>query len=187
MIEYQEYYKNLEKGGSVMNAPLMPKATAIWLIDNTTLTFEQIADFCNLHPLEVTAIADGEIVIGMVGHDPIAVGQLTLEEIERCQADPTLKLHISSSIYEGKIRKRAKYTPVALRQAKPNGIAWLLKEIPAITDADIIRILGTTKPTIQMIRSKTHRLMSDIKPASPVHLGLCSVEDLNELLHKYKI
>lgn len=169
-----------------MNAPLMPKATAIWLIDNTTLTFEQIGEFCNLHPLEVQAIADGDISIGILGHDPVTSGQLTFDEIERCQADPSLRLRISPIIHEGKIRKRAKYTPVALRQAKPNGIAWLLKEIPNITDGDIIRTLGTTKTTIQSIRAKTHKAMSEIKPANPAHLGLCSLEDLNGLLEKYK-
>jgi hypothetical protein len=170
-----------------MIAPLMPKATAIWLIENTTLSFEQIGDFCNFHPLEIQAIADGDIAIGIVGHDPIAAGQLTLEEIERCQADPSLRLRMSPSLHEGvKSRKKAKYTPVALRQAKPNGIAWLLKEIPNITDGDIIRTLGTTKPTIQAIRAKTHRKMNEIKPVSPVHLGLCTLEDLNALLEKYK-
>ncbi|MBA3813894.1 MAG: DUF1013 domain-containing protein [Alphaproteobacteria bacterium] len=169
-----------------MNAPLMPKATAVWLIDNTTLTFEQIGDFCHLHPLEVQAIADGDISVGILGHDPITSGQLTFDEIERCQADPSLRLQMSPIVHQGKIRKKAKYTPVALRQAKPNGIAWLLKEIPNITDGDIIRTLGTTKMTIQSIRTKTHRTMSEIKPANPVHLGLCSFEDLNELLEKYK-
>lgn len=169
-----------------MTAPLMPKATAVWLIDNTTLTFEQIGDFCNLHALEVQALADGEIAVGMVGHDPLAAGQLTLDEIERCQADPAARLRLSANIHEGKLKKRAKYTPVALRQAKPNGIAWLLKEIPSITDGDIIRTIGTTKATIQAIRSKTHRTMNEIKPANPVYLGICSAEDLNDLLEKYK-
>lgn len=170
-----------------MTVPLMPKATAVWLIDNTTLTFEQIGGFCDLHPLEVQAIADGEIAVGIVGHDPIAAGQLTLDEIERCQADPTARLHITISIHEKKKKKPAKYTPMALRQAKPDSVAWLLKEIPLISDADIIRILGTTRATIQSIRSKTHRNMAEIKPANPVHLGLCSLEDLNKLLKKYNV
>lgn len=170
-----------------MIAPLMPKATAVWLIDNTTLTFEQIGDFCNLHPLEVQAIADGEIIAGLVGHDPVLTGQLTIDEIERCQSDPATRLQMLTNIHEGKIKKVAKYTPVALRQAKPNGIAWLLKEIPAISDGDIIRTLGTTKTTIQAIRSKTHRNISEIKPENPVHLGLCSMEDLNLLLQKYQV
>lgn len=169
-----------------MNATLMPKATAIWLIDNTTLTFEQIGEFCNLHPLEVQAIADGDISVGILGHDPVVSGQLTYDEIERCQADPSLRLHISPNVHEVKNRKKARYTPVSLRQAKPNGIAWLLKEIPNISDGDIIRTLGTTRATIQSIRTKTHKTVSEIKPANPVHLGLCSLEDLNELLEKYK-
>jgi hypothetical protein len=164
----------------------MPKATAIWLIENTTLTFEQIGEFCNLHPLEVQAIADGDISVGILGHDPVVAGQLTLDEIERCQADPTLKLHMSSIVHEIKAKKKARYTPVSLRQAKPNGIAWLLKEVPQITDGDIIRTLGTTKATIQSIRTKTHRTMNEIKPVNPVHLGLCSLEDLNGLLEKYR-
>ncbi len=169
-----------------MNAPLMPKATAIWLIDNTTLTFEQIGEFCNLHPLEVQAIADGEIAVGMVGHDPIASGQLTLDEIERCQADPTARLRITKHIHEIKIKKKAKYTPVALRQAKPNAIAWLLKEIPEISDVDIVRLIGTTKTTIQSIRDKTHRNINELKPENPAHVGLCRIEDLNKLLQKYR-
>lgn len=169
-----------------MTAPLMPKATAIWLIDNTTLTFEQIGDFCHLHPLEIQALADGDISVGILGHDPIVSGQLTLEEIERCQADPTQRLKILPVVHEVKPRKTAKYTPVALRQAKPNGIAWLLKEIPDIADADIIRIIGTTKMTIQAIRTKSHRTMNEIKPVNPAYLGLCSLEDLNDLVEKYK-
>jgi len=170
-----------------MTGPLMPKATAIWLIDNTTLTFEQIGEFCGLHPLEVQAIADGEIVIGMMGHDPLATGELTLDEIQRCQVDREARLRLSPKPQVGKIKKRAKYTPVSLRQAKPNAIAWLLKEIPAITDGDIIQTLGTTKNTIQAIRSKTHRNMNEMKPQSPVHLGLCTADDLNGLLQKYKV
>lgn len=170
-----------------MTAPLMPKATAVWLIDNTTLTFEQIGAFCHLHPLEVQAIADGEIIVGMVGHDPVASGQLTLDEIERCQTDPSARLVMMTNPLRVKAQKRAKYTPVSLRQAKPNGIAWLVKEIPAITDADIIRTLGTTKNTIQSIRLRTHKNINEIKPANPVHLGLCTVNDLNELLQKYKV
>ena len=172
---------------SSMTAPLMPKATAIWLIDNTTLTFEQIGAFCNLHPLEVQAIADGEIIVGMTAHDPLSTGELTLDEIERCQADLTARLRLSPRLQVGKVKQRAKYTPVSLRQAKPNAIAWLLKEIPAITDGDIIRTLGTTKNTIQSIRLKTHRNMSEIKPANPAHLGLCTHEILNSLLDKYNI
>ncbi|EKE10088.1 MAG: hypothetical protein ACD_16C00080G0024 [uncultured bacterium] len=168
-----------------MTAPLMPKATAIWLIDNTTLTFEQIGTFCHLHPLEVQAIADEEVIVGMVGHDPITSGQLTIDEIERCQADPQARLQLSANIHAEKKKKKAKYTPVALRHVKPNGIAWLLREISQITDADIIRLLGTTKATIQAIRTKTHKSINEIKPENPAHLGLCALEELNKLLKKY--
>ncbi len=170
-----------------MTGPLMPKATAIWLIDNTTLSFEQIGSFCGLHPLEVQAIADGEAAIGMVAHDPLATGELTFDEIERCQADSSASLHLSPKPQIGKVKKRAKYTPLFLRQAKPNAIAWLLKEIPLIKDGEIITLLGTTKTTIQAIRLKTHKNISEIKPQSPVHLSLCSVEDLNKLFQKYKV
>lgn len=178
--------KIIEKGSSLMNAPLMPKATAIWLIDNTTLTFEQIGEFCKLHPLEVQALADGDIAVGIIGHDPVVSGQVSLDEIARCEGDPSLRLQLSPVVHAVKPKKQAKYTPVALRQAKPNGIAWLLKEIPNITDGDIIRTIGTTKPTIQSIRTKTHQKINDIKPVNPIHLGLCSAEDLHELLEKYK-
>ncbi len=169
-----------------MTTPLMPKATAIWLIDNTTLTFEQIGAFCNLHPLEVQAIADGEVIGGMTPHDPVTSGELTLDEIQRCQADSTAELRLSIRQQVGKQKKSAKYTPVSLRQAKPDGIAWLLKEVPAITDGDIIRIIGTTKNTVQAIRLRTHRNISEIKPLNPAHLGLCSHEELAALLHKYE-
>jgi len=110
-----------------------------------------------------------------------------LDEIERCQADSSAKLNLTLRTHEGKVKRTSKYTPVALRQMKPNGIAWLLKEIPMITDGDIIRTLGTTKNTIQSIRLKNHRNISNIKPESPVHLGLCSMDDLNELFQKYKV
>ncbi len=170
-----------------MTAPLMPKATAVWLIDNTTLTFEQIGDFCKLHPLEVQALADGDVAVGMVGHDPVNAGELSLDEIERCQVDSTARLRITQHVHEVKTKKKAKYTPVALRHAKPDGIAWLIREIPAITDADIIRTIGTTKNTIESIRSKTHRSSADLKPESPARLGLCSHQELNDLLKKYSV
>lgn len=165
----------------------MPKATAVWLIENTTLTFEQIGEFCGLHTLEVQAIADGEIAVGIVGHDPVMSGQLTLDEIEKCQADPTARLRLSTDLHQDKKKRKAKYTPLALRQAKPSAIAWLLKEVPNISDADIIRIIGTTRSTIHAIREKTHKNSADIKPQSPVHLGLCRSEDLNELIQKYEV
>lgn len=169
-----------------MSAPLMPKATAIWLIDNTTLTFEQIGEFCQLHPLEVQAIADGEAAIGLLGHDPLTTGELTLDEIERCQSNPQEKLCLSPRAQPIKAKKRAKYTPLFLRQAKPSAIAWVLKEIPLVKDGDIMRLLGTTRTTIQSIRDKTHRDMNNIKPQNPAQLGLCRLEDVNMLFKKYK-
>lgn len=168
-----------------MTAPLMPKATAVWLIDNTTLTFEQIGEFCKLHTLEVQAIADGEVVVGILAHDPVTSSQLTLDEIERCQNDPKARLQLSPISHAVKEKKRAKYTPVALRQAKPDGIAWLLKEIPKIKDVDIMQIIGTTKATIRSIRDQTHKNIKEIKPVNPAHIGLCSLEDIQKLLKKY--
>lgn len=170
-----------------MTAPLMPKATAVWLIDNTSLTFEQVGKFCNLHPLEVQAMADSETIVGLLPHDPVAAAELTLDEIQRCQADPKAHLRLAPRVQVGKMKPRANYTPVALRQAKPHAIAWLLREIPLITDGDIIRTIGTTKNTIQSIRLKTHQNISEIKPANPAHVGICSNEALSKLLDKYAL
>lgn len=162
-----------------MAAPLMPKATAVWLIDNTTLTFEQIAAFCGLHILEVQALADGE-VDNILGVNPIAHGQLTVEEIERCQKDSQARMALSTrteDLMPAKARK--KYTPVSKRQDKPDAIAWALKQHPELTDAQIMRLLGTTKQTIQAIRERTHPNMAQIKARSPMSLGLCSAQDLD--------
>lgn len=169
-----------------MTTPLMPKATAIWLIDNTTLTFEQIGAFCGLHPLEVQAIADGEAAAGLIAQDPVASGELSLDDIELCQASPLSRLTLIAKQPLGKTKSHSKYTPLFLRQAKPHAIAWLLREIPDIKDGDIIRLLGTTRATIQSIRLKTYRDMANLKPQSPVHLGLCQADNLNEIFHKYK-
>lgn len=168
-----------------MIAPLMPRATAVWLIENTTLTFEQIADFCRLHLLEIQAIADGDIAVGMMGQDPITSGQLTLEEIQRCQTNPSYRLEMKKLEVQNFVRK-SKYTPLAKRQSKPDGIAWLLKEYPWLPDASIARLIGSTKTTIDSIRSKTHRNINEIKPQHPVLLGLCSRAELDTLLEKYK-
>lgn len=164
-----------------MPQPLMPKATAVWLVENTTLTFKQIADYCGLHELEIQAIADGEVAPGMHGIDPTASGQLTQAEIERCQGDPNAKLAFAKTdIPLPKARTRgARYTPVAKRNDKPDAIEWLTKNYPELQDAQIGRILGTTKPTIKAVRERTHWNSQNIRPRSPVELGLCSLNELD--------
>lgn len=165
-----------------MPRPLMPKATAVWLVENTALTFEQIGEFCGLHPLEVQAIADGDVATGMIGQDPVAGGQLSREEIERCEKDPAAKLVLRQSDLPDVVAraKGPRYTPVTKRGDKPDAIAWLLKQHPELSDAQIGRLIGTTKPTIQQIRDKTHWNAANIKPRSPVLLGMCSQRELDE-------
>jgi uncharacterized protein len=167
-----------------MAQPLMPKATAVWLVDNTKLTFPQIADFCGLHELEVQAIADGEVAVGMQGLDPVAAGQVTKEEIQRCEADPDARLVISEpSVPMPKARQKgARYTPISKRQDRPDAIAWLLRNYPELSDAQISRLIGTTKPTINSVRDRSHRNAPNIKPQSPVYLGLCSAADLEKMV-----
>lgn len=162
--------------------PLMPKATAVWLIDNTALTFEQIAEFCGLHKLEVQAIADGEIGTGIIGTNPITNQELTAEEIEASEKNPKRALKMSKSdLPQPKTRtKGPRYTPVAKRADKPNAIAWLLKTHPELTDTQIARLIGTTKPTIQAIRDKTHASTPTLKPQDPILLGLCKRDDLEK-------
>ena len=169
-----------------MNKPLMPKATAVWLVENTVLTFEQIADFCNLHALEVQAIADEEVAIGMQGIDPITNGQLTKEELQRCEADPNARLEMAKTDIPQPLARSEgpRYTPVSKRQDKPDAIAWLLRHYPEISDAQIGRLIGTTKPTINQIRDRTHWNTPNLRPRSPVELGLCKQEDLNTALDK---
>jgi hypothetical protein len=164
-----------------MQMPLMPKATAVWLIENTGLTFDQIAEFCNIHPLEVQAIADGESSVGMVGFNPITSQQLTPEEIKRCEADPTARLVLTPPITAESLlgKKKTRYTPVSKRQDRPDAIAWLLKFHPELTDTQICQLLGTTKPMIKSIRTRTHWNTSNIKPRSPVQLGLCTQTELD--------
>lgn len=164
-----------------MTLPLMPKATAVWLVENTALSFEQIAQFCGLHPLEVQGIADGEVSGGIRGVDPIASGQLTMDEIKRCEADPKLQLEIKSTAkqYIMQKTKGSRYTPVARRQDKPDAIAWLIKNFPTMTDAQIAKLIGTTKNTIQAVRTKTHWNSGNIKPRDPVLLGLCTQTHLD--------
>lgn len=167
-----------------MAQPLMPKATAVWLVENTALTFEQISEFCGLHALEVQAIADGEVAVGMQGMDPIANNVLTQEEIDRCQANPKQKLKAKKSeLPQPKARhKGARYTPVAKRQERPDAIAWLLKNYPELTDSQISRLVGTTKSTITAVRDRSHWNISNIKPQNPVGLGICSAMDLEKTI-----
>ena len=169
-----------------MAVPLMPKATAVWLVENTSLTFEQIADFCGLHPLEVQAIADGEVAIQMQGLDPVANGQTTAEEIERCQADPEARLKLSAqAIPQQFVRhKGPRYTPISKRQDKPDAIRYLLRNHPELSDAQISKLIGTTKPTIQAVRDGTHWNSSNIKPRHPVELGLCTYEELDAVVSR---
>ncbi len=163
---------------------LMPKATAVWLVENTALSFEQIADFCGLHSLEIQAIADEEVSIGMRGLDPLVNGQVTQAEIDRCQSDPKARLVMSvSKIPEVNSRpKGARYTPVSKRQDRPNAIAWLVKNYPEVTDSQIGKLLGTTKPTITAVRDKTHWNSPNLKPQNPAQIGLCSVADLEKVI-----
>ncbi|HEY0418447.1 MAG TPA: cell cycle transcriptional regulator TrcR [Acetobacteraceae bacterium] len=166
-----------------MTLPLMPKATAVWLIEKTALTFTQIAEFCGMHPLEVQAIADGEVAQGIVGYDPVANGQLTAAEIKRCEADPSLRLHLLPNANPlPKRSKGARYTPVAKRNDRPDGIAFLLRNYPQLTDTQIGKLMGTTKDTIQKVRSRTHWNSANIKPRDPVILGLCSQTDLHMMV-----
>ena len=166
--------------------PLMPKATAIWLIDNTTLTFKQIADFCGMHELEVKGIADGEVAVGVIADNPITSGQLNKEEIERCCKDSNAKLQLKlSNAYETVSRakkKSAKYTPIARRQDKPDAIYWIIKNFPEIRDSTIIKLIGTTKSTVDAVRNRTHWNMANIRQRDPVFLGICSQTDLDKVV-----
>ncbi|HET6608790.1 MAG TPA: cell cycle transcriptional regulator TrcR [Rhodopila sp.] len=164
-----------------MTLPLMPKATAVWLIEKTALTFTQIADFCGMHPLEVQAIADGEVAQGIVGYDPVANSQVTLEDIRRCEADPNARLKLLvTSMPAPKRHRGARYTPVAKRNDRPDAIAFLLRNYPQLSEATVGKLLGTTKDTIQKVRDRSHWNSANIKPRDPVILGLCSQTDLNQ-------
>jgi uncharacterized protein len=163
-------------------APLMPKATAVWLVENTSLSFDQIAQLCNLHPLEVKAIADGDAAQGIKGLDPVLTGQLTREEIAHAEADPDYRLHIAEPkvrMPEAKPHKGPRYTPVSRRQDRPNAILWLVRNHPELKDSQIMRLVGTTKSTIQAIRERTHWNSANLSPLDPVTLGLCSQTDLD--------
>ncbi|MBQ4472070.1 MAG: DUF1013 domain-containing protein [Alphaproteobacteria bacterium] len=163
-----------------MTLPLMPKATAVWLVENTALTFQQIADFCGMHSLEVQAIADGDVASNIIGLDPVANGQLTLEEIHRCEKDPKLGLCLAEHPEIDKLlNKGSRYVSQSKRLDRPAGILWLVKNHPELSDAQIVKLLKTTKPTIVAIREKTHKNIHNIQARNPVTLGLCSETDLN--------
>jgi uncharacterized protein len=165
-----------------MDRPLMPKATAVWLVDNTSLTFEQIAEFCGLHPLEVQGIADGEVGAGIRGLDPVAGGQLSREEIARCQKDPKSRLALARPVaatLKTPRRKEPRYTPLSKRQDRPDAIAWLLRHHPELADHQICKLLGTTKTTVNAVRERTHWKSAEIRPRDPVLIGLCTQLDLD--------
>ena len=169
--------------------PLMRKATAVWLVENTALTFKQIADFCGLHELEIQGIADGDVASGIIGQNPIVSGQLTKEEITKCEADQEASLVISrSSAREVKVKgkKAGKYTPIARRQDKPDGIAYLLKYYPEITNRQVKKLIGTTDKMIDSIRTRSHWNMKNIKPRDLVLLGLCSQSQFNDIIEQIK-
>ena len=162
--------------------PLMPKATAVWLVENTALSFDQIADFCKLHPLEVKAIADGDAAQGIKGLDPILTGQLTREEIEEAESDHDRRLKLADPkvrLPQPKAKRGPRYTPVSRRQDRPNAILWLIRNHPELKDSQIMRLVGTTKSTIQSIRDRSHWNAPNLQPMDPVTLGLCSQLDLD--------
>jgi hypothetical protein len=172
-----------------MDKPLMPKATAVWLIDNTGLTFDQIADFCGLHPLEVKGIADGEVGAGIRGLDPIGQGMLSRAELERCQKDPKARLQIAKSVaanVKPPKRREPRYTPLSKRQDRPDAIAWLLRHHPELADVQICKLLGTTKSTVQAVRDRTHWKSQEIRPRDPVLLGLCQQIELDDAIARAK-
>jgi hypothetical protein len=168
-----------------MKQPLMPMATAVWLVEHTALTFEQIADFCGLHPLEVQSIADEQIAANIIGLDPVANGQISWADIERCQNNPADRLTLKEDEVPAKTRAGGpRYTPVSKRQDRPDAIAWLLRHHPEVSDAQICKLVGTTKSTIGAIRDRSHWNMSNIKPVDPVALGICRQLDLDAAIAK---
>ncbi|MEZ5856577.1 MAG: cell cycle transcriptional regulator TrcR [Hyphomicrobiaceae bacterium] len=167
--------------------PLMPKATAVWLVENTSLSFEQIAELCGLHNLEVKGIADGDVAQGIKGQDPISSGQLSREEIARGEANERHRLRLAEPKYEMpvvKTKRGPRYTPVSRRQDRPNAVLWLLRSHPELKDSQIMRLVGTTKPTIAAIRERTHWNSANLQPQDPVTLGLCSQIDLDAEVKK---
>mgnify|MGYP001244886149 FL=1 len=169
-------------------APFMPKATAVWLVENTTLTFKQIASFCNLHELEVKGIADGDVAKGIKAYNPILAGQLTREEIDTCSKDPLkfLKLNQKTEDVQVKERKRPKYTPLSKRQDRPDAILWLIKNCSDLTDGQISKLVGSTKGTVSLIRKRSYWNFSNLKPRDPVILALCTQDSFEKALAKAK-
>ncbi|MFL2661384.1 MAG: cell cycle transcriptional regulator TrcR [Alphaproteobacteria bacterium] len=171
-----------------MRKPLMPKATASWLIENTSLSFKQISEFVGVHILEIQALADGEVSSGILPRNPLENGELTQEEISRCETNSQLSLNIKQSdipIPNSKT-KGAKYTPLSKRADKPNGIYWFIKNIPEIPDSKICKLIGTTKKTVQSLRDRSYWNMQNIRAQNPFELGLCSKEDIEKIIDKYK-
>ncbi len=169
-----------------MTKPIMAKATAVWLVDNTTLSFKQIGDFCGLHELEVQGIADGDVAVGVKGFDPVVNNQLTQQEIDKAEADPSYKLKLkfnAAAVGEEK-RRGPRYTPLSKRQDRPASILWLVKFHPELTDSQISKLVGTTKPTILAIRERTHWNINNIQPIDPVALGLCKQTELDAAVQK---
>jgi len=170
-----------------MNLPLMPKATAIWLVENTSLSFKQIANFCGMHELEIKGIADGEVGAGIKGLNPITNNQLTKEEIERCSNDTDLELEIIVNEISTKTeqsKKKNKYTPLSKRQDRPDAVYWLIRNHPELKDSQIARLVGSTKSTIDAIKNRTHWNMTNIRPQDPIGLGLCRQIELDEAIDK---
>jgi hypothetical protein len=174
-----------------MPTPLMPKATAVWLVENTTLTFEQIGDFCGMHPLEIQGIADGEVATGIMGQNPIEGGELASDEIAKAEKDENYRMvmtdhAIAHMKMQNAKKKGARYTPVARRQDKPEAIAFIVKHYPYIPDSQIIKLIGTTKKTIDSIKERTHWNIANIKPKDPVLLGLCMQTSLDAVAKKFR-
>jgi len=166
---------------------LMPKATAVWLVDNTSLSFDQIADFCGLHPLEVKGIADGEVARDIRGADPIANGQLSREELDKAQNDERYRMKAQKSRHAEllkPVKKAPRYTPVSRRQDRPDAIAWFIRNHPEVPDSQVARLLGTTKATIDQVRNRTHWNSANIKPVDPVTLGLATQLELDAVVRK---
>jgi hypothetical protein len=168
-----------------MSLPLMPLATAVWLVQNTALTFKQIADFCALHEMEVQSIADGEIGGNIIGKNPVLLGQISQENLDECQNDPEKSLiFIETGINEQK-KKNKKYIPIAKRRDKPDAIAWVIKNYPEIPDNKIAKLIGSTKSTIEAIRTRSHANIQQIQPRDPVLLGICTQTELEKLLEAF--